>query len=165
MMSSICWHVYGLVYRADKNYAEASKCYLQAMKLDRNNLQILRDYSLLQMHMRNYEPYIEAAHQLLNSKPSNKAFWIGLAVAYHLTKNYELALKIFNSYHESLTTEVFDFETSESYLYRNRIIEDSNDLEACLKDLIIIEPKILDRTSWLEAKGMIALYVKVIEQS
>jgi tetratricopeptide (TPR) repeat protein len=33
--SHICWHVYGLVYRADKNYEEAIKCYGQALKCDK----------------------------------------------------------------------------------------------------------------------------------
>ena len=29
MMSHVCWHVYGLVHRADRNYMEAIKCYKQ----------------------------------------------------------------------------------------------------------------------------------------
>ncbi|XP_008592012.1 PREDICTED: N-alpha-acetyltransferase 16, NatA auxiliary subunit-like, partial [Galeopterus variegatus] len=51
------WHVYGLLQRSDKKYDEAIKCYRNALKLDKNNLQILRDLSLLQIHMRDLEGY------------------------------------------------------------------------------------------------------------
>lgn len=50
--SHVCWHVYGLIYRADRNYAEAIKCYLNALRIDKENVQILRDLSLLQIQMR-----------------------------------------------------------------------------------------------------------------
>lgn len=33
--SHICWHVYGIVHKADRNYEEALKCYLQALKFDK----------------------------------------------------------------------------------------------------------------------------------
>ena len=49
------WHVYGLMHRADKSYEEAAKCYQHALKYNPNDLQILRDYALLQIQMRNYE--------------------------------------------------------------------------------------------------------------
>ena len=34
MKSHICWHVYGLLYRAEKNYDEAIKAYRFALKLE-----------------------------------------------------------------------------------------------------------------------------------
>ena len=52
------WHVYGLLYRSDGNYKEAKKCYLQAMKRDKNNLHILRDLSLLQIQLRDLTGYL-----------------------------------------------------------------------------------------------------------
>lgn len=51
------WHVYGLLQRSDKKYDEAIKCYRNALKLDKDNLQILRDLSLLQIQMRDLEGY------------------------------------------------------------------------------------------------------------
>lgn len=33
--SHICWHVYGIVHKADHNYEEALKCYLRALKFDK----------------------------------------------------------------------------------------------------------------------------------
>lgn len=51
------WHVYGLLQRSDKKYEEAIKCYRNALKWDKDNLQILRDLSLLQIQMRDLEGY------------------------------------------------------------------------------------------------------------
>ncbi len=35
LRSHICWHVYGLLHKSDKNYEEAMKCYNQALKFDK----------------------------------------------------------------------------------------------------------------------------------
>lgn len=35
LTSHICWHVLGLVHKADRNYEEALKCYMQALKFDK----------------------------------------------------------------------------------------------------------------------------------
>jgi hypothetical protein len=37
------------VYRSDNNYSEAIKCYLNALRLDKDNAQILRDLAMLQV--------------------------------------------------------------------------------------------------------------------
>lgn len=52
------WHVYGLLYRADKNYEEAAKCYANALKFNKNDLNILRDYAILQTQMRQYSALV-----------------------------------------------------------------------------------------------------------
>lgn len=57
LKSHICWHVYGLVQRSDKKYDEAMKAYKMALRIDRDNMQILRDLSLLQIQMRDLEGY------------------------------------------------------------------------------------------------------------
>lgn len=49
LKSHVCWHVYGLLYRSDREYREAIKCYRNALKIDPDNIEILRDLSLLQV--------------------------------------------------------------------------------------------------------------------
>lgn len=49
--SPICWHVFGLLYRSDGNYKEAAKCYLNALRIDSENQNILRDLSWLQIQV------------------------------------------------------------------------------------------------------------------
>lgn len=57
LRSHVCWHVFGLVQRSEKKYDEAMKAYKQALRLDRDNMQILRDLSLLQIQMRDLDGY------------------------------------------------------------------------------------------------------------
>ena len=57
LQSHVCWHVFGLLQRSDKKYDEAIKCYRNALKWDKDNVQILRDLSLLQIQMRDLEGY------------------------------------------------------------------------------------------------------------
>jgi len=64
LQSHVCWHVYGLIQRSDKKYDEAIKAYRNALKFDKENMQILRDLSLLQIQMRDLEGYRVCAHLL-----------------------------------------------------------------------------------------------------
>lgn len=50
LKSHVCWHVYGLLYRSDREYREAIKCYRNALRIDPDNIEILRDLSLLQVY-------------------------------------------------------------------------------------------------------------------
>lgn len=51
LKSHVCWHVYGLLYRSDRDYREAIKCYRNALRIDPDNIEILRDLSLLQVYI------------------------------------------------------------------------------------------------------------------
>ena len=57
LTSHVCWHVYGLLQRSDKKYDEAMKCYRNALKYEKDNIQILRDLSLVQIQIRDLEGY------------------------------------------------------------------------------------------------------------
>ena len=73
LRSHVCWHVYGLLQRSDKKYDEAIKCYRNALKWEPENIQILRDLSLLQVQMRDLEGYkVSGSHWLrLKIYPKN----------------------------------------------------------------------------------------------
>lgn len=58
LRSYVCWHVYGLIQKTEKKYDEAIKAYKRALMLEKDNLQILRDLSLLQIHIRDYDGYL-----------------------------------------------------------------------------------------------------------
>ncbi|KAJ8457101.1 hypothetical protein ONZ45_g18453 [Pleurotus djamor] len=73
LTSHICWHVFGLLQRDEKNYEEALKSYTQALRFDKN----VPDYDVEQSetllyHVRVIEEmgnYAEALHMLdINSK-------------------------------------------------------------------------------------------------
>ncbi|TPX33987.1 hypothetical protein SmJEL517_g03200 [Synchytrium microbalum] len=162
LTSHICWHVYGLLYRGDKNYEEAVKCYSHALKYDKENIQIIKDYSLLQIHMRNYEGYNETRHHLLALKPSNKQYWVGLAISYHMLQKYDTAVKVLTDWSDSVKESGEEdhatlYENSEMYLYRNTIIEESGDYSTALDDLYQIGSKVIDKKAFKETRARLLL--------
>ena len=73
MKSHICWHVYGLLYRAVKNVEEAVKAYKFALKLEPDSQQILRDLAYLQIQVRDFQGYIDSRKQMVTSRQIGRA--------------------------------------------------------------------------------------------
>ncbi|KAI9596121.1 NMDA receptor-regulated protein 1-domain-containing protein [Syncephalis fuscata] len=142
LTSHICWHVFGLLYRADKNYEEAIKCYRNALRFDK---------------MRNYEGYAETRDLLLQLNTHNRMLWIGYAVSLHLLGDYDLAINVLRAYEDSMKIPPpnKDYNHSELLLYRNMIIEESGDLEGALKDLDTIQSRVCDVVLVLEKRASI----------
>ena len=153
LKSHVCWHVYGLLQRSDKKYAEAIKCYRNALKWDKDNIQILRDLSLLQIQMRDLEGYKETRHQLFQLRPTQRASWIGFAMSYHLMEDYEMALKILEEFRKTQKKPSYDYEYSELLMYQNMVIRASGDVHAALSHLELYEQAICDKISFKETKG------------
>ncbi|KAG2254920.1 hypothetical protein Bca52824_085056 [Brassica carinata] len=100
--SHVCWHVLGLLYRSDREYREAIKCYRNALRIDPDNLEILRDLSLLQAQMRDLSGFVETRQQLLTLKPNHRMNWIGFAVSQHLNSNASKAVEILEAFEGTL---------------------------------------------------------------
>ena len=137
MKSHICWHVYGLLYRAEKNYDEAIKAYKVALKFDPESQQIQRDLASLQAQMRDFQGYIQSRTAILQQRPGFRQNWTALAIAYHLAGNLTEAENVLNTYEETLKTPAprSDMEHSEAVLYKNSIIAESGNLERALEHL------------------------------
>ncbi|KDO25758.1 hypothetical protein SPRG_09056 [Saprolegnia parasitica CBS 223.65] len=154
LKSHVCWHVYGLLYRSDRNYAEAIKCYRQALRIDPDNAQILRDLYLLQVQMRDLKGYCETRRMFLTLKPNNRNNWIGLAIAHHLHGTHQTAIDILDKYSATLeTSRDANYDDSEMYLYQNEIIQETGDIAACLSHLETIKPYVLDTLVWRQRKA------------
>ncbi|XP_011499374.1 PREDICTED: N-alpha-acetyltransferase 15, NatA auxiliary subunit [Ceratosolen solmsi marchali] len=156
LQSHVCWHVYGLLQRSDKKYDEAIKCYRNALKWDKDNIQILRDLSLLQIQMRDLEGYKDTRYQLFMLRPTQRASWIGFAISYHLLKDYEMALKILDTFRNSPMI-CYDYEHSELLLYQNLVIQESGDSEQALKHLDKHCEQICDKITVKETYGKLRL--------
>ncbi|PNY10712.1 N-alpha-acetyltransferase 15 NatA auxiliary subunit-like protein [Trifolium pratense] len=102
LKSHVCWHVFGLLYRSDREYREAIKCYRNALRIDPDNIEILRDLSLLQAQMRDLSGFVETRQQLLTLKPNHRMNWIGFSVAHHLNSNGSKAVEILEAYEGTL---------------------------------------------------------------
>ncbi|KFB46843.1 AGAP002284-PA-like protein [Anopheles sinensis] len=157
LKSHVCWHVYGLLQRSDKKYDEAIKCYRNALKWEKDNIQILRDLSLLQIQMRDLEGYRETRHQLFKLRPSQHASWIGFAMSYHLLGDYETAMNILDTFHTSQTMDTFDYKHSELLLYQNNVIQEAGHYEKALQHLKTHEQQILDKLTVQEMTGDLCL--------
>ncbi|XP_059540736.1 N-alpha-acetyltransferase 16, NatA auxiliary subunit isoform X6 [Myotis daubentonii] len=153
------WHVYGLLQRSDKKYDEAIKCYRNALKLDKDNLQILRDLSLLQIQMRDLEGYRETRYQLLQLRPTQRASWIGYAIAYHLLKDYDMALKLLEEFRQTQQVPLnkIDYEYSELILYQNQVMREADLFQESLEHIETYEKQICDKLSVEEIKGEMLL--------
>ncbi|KAM4797351.1 N-alpha-acetyltransferase 16, NatA auxiliary subunit [Rhinophrynus dorsalis] len=165
--SHVCWHVYGLLQRSDKKYDEAIKCYRNALKLDKDNLQILRDLSLLQIQMRDLEGYRETRYQLLQLRPTQRASWIGYAIAYHLLKDYEMALKLLEEFRKTqqVPPNKIDYEYSELILYQNQVMREAKLFQESLDHIEAYEKQICDKLQVEEIKGEMFLKLRLLNEA
>lgn len=157
LRSHVCWHVYGLLQRAHKKYDEAIKCYRNALKWDKENLHILRDLSMLQVHMRDFEGYRETRHTLLQLKPVQRAPWIGYAIANHLVKEYTVAYKVLEEFGKTQQSSELQYEHSELLLYQTEILMEAGKYSEALRHLQSNQDKIMDKLALQEYKGELAL--------
>ncbi|KAL8465775.1 hypothetical protein ACS0TY_035031 [Phlomoides rotata] len=154
LKSHVCWHVYGLLYRSDREYREAIKCYRNALRIDPDNIEILRDLSLLQAQMRDLEGFVETRQQLLTLKPNHRMNWIGFAVAQHLNSNGSKAVDILQAYEGTLEDDYPPdnerCEHGEMLLYKISLLEECGLIERALEELHKKEFKIVDKLSYKE---------------
>jgi len=189
MRSHVCWHVYGLIHRSDRNYNEAIKAYKQALRIDAENLQILRDLSLLQIQMRDLSGFCVTRHSILTLKPNQKINWLTFALAKHLVDDWKGAVSVIDIYlgtlkdssEENKQQETKDdnedetlllppdlirnYESSELALFRNSLLASSGDYSEALKHLDECKHLIVDNLSWSKAKGKYQLQLKLFQDA
>ncbi|KAF8624974.1 hypothetical protein AX15_005610 [Amanita polypyramis BW_CC] len=156
LTSHICWHVFGLIQKGEKNYEEALKSYMQALRFDKDNLNILRDAAQLQTQLRLFDSLVETRYALLKLRPNLRQNWIALAVAHHLNGNLVETKKILEQYEKMLRhLPDYDTEQSETLLYHIRVLEDLGELDEALRllDAKAKERVIVDRTAIMEMRA------------
>ncbi|KZZ91345.1 Alpha-acetyltransferase 15, NatA [Ascosphaera apis ARSEF 7405] len=155
MKSNVCWHVYGLLWRAEKNFEEALKAYKFALKLEPGSTAIQRDLALLQAQMRDWQGYIQSRTAMLQLRPSLRQNWTALAIAYHLAGDYKEAENVLTTYEDTLKTPPprTDMEHSEAVLYKNTIIAESGDVERALEHLNKVGKRCLDTLAVMEMRA------------
>lgn len=163
LKSHVCWHVYGLLYRSDREYREAIKCYRNALRIDPDNIEILRDLSLLQAQMRDLSGFVETRQQLLTLKPNHRMNWIGFSVAHHLNSNCSKAVEILEAYEGTLEDdyppENERYEHGEMLLYKISLLEECGLLDRALEEMYKKESKIVDKLAYKEQ--MVSILVKL----
>lgn len=154
LKSHVCWHVHGLLYRSDREYREAIKCYRNALKIDPENIEILRDLSLLQAQMRDLSGFVETRQQLLTLKSNHRMNWIGFAVAHHLNSDPRKAAEILEAYEGTLEEDYPPYneryEHTEMLLYKISLLEECGAPERALEELNKKATKIVDKLAFKE---------------
>jgi predicted Zn-dependent protease len=155
MKSHVCWHVYGLLYRAVKNFEEAIKAYKFALRLEPDSAQIQRDLALLQVQMRDYSGYLASRKSMLQARSGVRQSWTALAIAHHLSGDLAEAERTLTAYEETLkhTPSKFDFENSEAVMYKNSLIAEQGDYSRALEHLESAGKQNLDRLAILELRA------------
>ncbi|KAI9885297.1 MAG: Pyridoxine 4-dehydrogenase [Watsoniomyces obsoletus] len=167
MKSHVCWHVYGLLYRAVGNFEEAIKAYRFALKLESDSPQIQRDLAFLQMQMRDYQGYAASRLAMVQARPGIRQNWSALAIAHYMAGDLAAAERVLTTCEETLKqpTSKSDVEYSEALLFKNTIIAGRGEYERALEHLEAVRPRILDRTSFLEMKAEYLLQLKRNEEA
>ena len=163
MKSHVCWHVYGLLYRAVKNFEEAIKAYKFALRLEPESAQIQRDLALLQIQMRDYQGYIVSRRSMLQARSGLRQSWTALAVAHHLAGDLAEAERVLTAYEETLKNppSKTDFENSEAVMYKNSLIAEQGNIEQALDHLKAAGRYNLDRLAVMELR---ATYLAKLER-
>ncbi|KAK7684976.1 hypothetical protein QCA50_011811 [Cerrena zonata] len=168
LTSHIVWHVFGLIQKGEKNYEEALKSYTQALRWDKENLNILRDAAHLQTQLRHFDQLVETRHTLLRLRPNLRQNWIGLAVAYHLNGNAVEAKKVLEHYELTLkNVPDYDVEHSEVLLYHVRLLEEVEEFDEALSmlDVNAKSRAIIDRTAIMECRARILSKLKNTDEA
>ena len=173
LRSHICWHVYGLFHRSIGEYAEAVKAYSQALRIDPENMQILRDQGHLQMQIRDIKGFSETQRRLLSLKGSNKLAWVGFAVGHHVAGNTGLAVEVLSQYEATLDAaaagqnekKIATYDQNELTLYKSRILEEDGQYEKALEELTKNRHKILDHPTSEERQAALLLKLGKFEES
>ncbi|KAL8455770.1 hypothetical protein Emag_000344 [Eimeria magna] len=162
----VCWHVLGLLYRQDKDYAEASKCFVQTLRLDPNNYQAMKDLANLQIHERNLQGFLETRRHILKARSRFIREWAAFAMANHLVGRLTVAQDILgemeNQFGESRDLDAF--EKSEIMLYKAALLEEMGEYRKCYDYVSQREESILDETALLEMQGRMAIFLQEFER-
>ena len=166
--SQVCWHVYGLLCRADRDYAQAIKCYRGALRHDPDNVKILRDLSMLQIQMRDVSGFAVTRQAILTLKPTNRINWFTFAIARHLEKSYTAAVGIVDAYEKTLEgtgPPENAYEHSEMLLYKNMLFEEADKHHKALAHLDEIEPHVVDKSGLQHKRAELMLRLGRFQES
>ncbi|XP_045333909.1 N-alpha-acetyltransferase 16, NatA auxiliary subunit isoform X11 [Leopardus geoffroyi] len=109
--------------------------------------------------MRDLEGYRETRYQLLQLRPTQRASWIGYAIAYHLLKDYDMALKLLEEFRQTqqVPPNKIDYEYSELILYQNQVMREADLFQESLEHIETYEKQICDKLLVEEIKGEMLL--------
>ena len=143
--SSIAWHFYADFHKIKGDFTKAMQSYNRALNYSQNNYTVIRDLSHLQLHLGQYESFVESSRLAVYIKPSMMVNWVSLAFGFVLLKDYESALSTLNSV-ETLGEETLKKnEVHEIKLFKAMIQSKDGKYEDTLKYLNYYKSSFIDK--------------------
>ena len=84
LKSLFCWHTCGTIYKQRKDFLEAAKCFQNALRMQPDNLQLLRETASLQIQVRDHTNHTATRFTILKMKSNMIQNWVGFTLAHHL---------------------------------------------------------------------------------
>ncbi|XP_055333659.1 N-alpha-acetyltransferase 16, NatA auxiliary subunit-like [Paramacrobiotus metropolitanus] len=156
LKSYVCWHVYGLLQRGDKKYEEAMKCFVNALKIDKDNVQILRDLATLQIQLRDLDGFSDTRYRIAVLRPSQKSHWLAYAVALHLQGDVNLAIRVMEECRKLAHPERqddCDVEYGEYILYQLELMLEAGRYHDVVEHSLRYESYIFDQVALMEKRA------------
>jgi tetratricopeptide (TPR) repeat protein len=118
------WHVYGMLNRSNKKFDDARKAFLNALRQDETNINVLRDLAILQLQLNDLEGHCESRRKMVVANSKIFAHFSGYLAAAFLVKDWPKCNEIWEAIeeiygHNPLETEKIN-EITEIYLLRAR---------------------------------------------
>eukprot|EP00795_Rhopilema_esculentum_P000514 gene514-10194_t len=135
-----------------------------------DNIQILRDLSLLQIQMRDLDGFRDTRYKLLKLRPVQRQSWIGYSVSYFLLGGYDMAYSIMDEfrktqYPENQVKTSHDFEHSEMLLYQNMILRESGKKKEALQHLNDYSKFITDKLQVKELQASLHMELDQLKEA
>ena len=125
---------------------------------------------MLQIHVRDLEGYRDTRYSLFMLRPTQRVSWIGYAMAYHLLKDYEMAVSILEEFRKTTNSQKPShasakgqscqerYENSELLLYQAMIYQEAAKYQEALDHLSRhAESEICDKLAVHELKSQLLL--------
>lgn len=84
-----CWHAMGIIYRKVPDLEQAKKAYQNALKYAPENENVMRDLCNINIHLRDFEGFLEMRRQILLKDATKNENWASFIIALFLNGQFE----------------------------------------------------------------------------
>jgi tetratricopeptide (TPR) repeat protein len=156
-----CWHVYGIINRKEKDYDQARRCYINAIKYNTgSNDVILRDLSYLQAHLREYEGFKESRRQLLLKNPGDFEHWVSYACGCYMAGDFENCIQSCESvlrFDTGMKKPMRPAQKMEVILLRVKALEKSLKFKEAIAMMVENKQIIVDKVQYFDIMARLRL--------
>jgi peptide alpha-N-acetyltransferase len=85
------------LFFAYRQYKEARMSFAQALKIDENNQNVLRDLANVQLRLQDFPGHAESRRKQMIASPQNLQAWNGYLIGAYFTKDFGLAHQVLDS--------------------------------------------------------------------